>query len=52
MHPPSQTRFLADGTPMPVEVTKSIEGEDVCATNCDLGGCAFNCSTDSFITTC
>jgi len=43
--------FLADGTPMPTDgVTTDGLAEPVCDTDCDLGGCSYDCQADHFFT--
>jgi hypothetical protein len=41
--------FLAEGVPMPSD-GKTDDGEDVCATACDQGGCTYDCKDDAFFT--
>ena len=44
--------FLADGTPLPTDGSGSFDGatEPICHTDCDLGGCAYDCVADAFFT--
>jgi len=44
--------FLASGVPIPTDGAGTFDGyaEPICHTDCDLGGCTYDCAADAFFT--